>query len=402
MEQPDTGSAGPIPGARMFRALGRTGRFVALSVALHGMAAFGLTRLRSAPPTRGPIALEVDVRHEKPRPPAPAPKVLPPPIAAIERRPERTIERRPDRAEERDRDERDRAIEANPSLPPTGPATPERNPDERQRPIDLFARNALERAVPLTAPTGPSWGGTTRRLGDGKPIPGERDAASDRAEAAARIGQFVAEATGAERVRSGRVAPRWRDAERQLTEGFHPPPALVKEADIGRTYVNQMLNTIKRGPPPSAPYERGANPSAEVASGLPDNNPLVRSMALDQQMAAQQATGMAASWTTAEVEAVIGSDGKLESIKITRISGRRKFDQAALEAVRKAVEGRGPLEEGEKRGVVTRWSVSASLTVAPPTSLGFGFDEVTGKVHGAYPFKQEVKTKVALLSVTPR
>jgi hypothetical protein len=49
--------------------------------------------------------------------------------------------------------------------------------------------------------------------------------------------------------------------------------------------------------------------------------------------------------------------------------------------------------------MVTRWAVAASLNVSGPTSLGFNFDETTGKLDGNYPMKKAVKTRVNLLSV---
>jgi TonB family protein len=133
-------------------------------------------------------------------------------------------------------------------------------------------------------------------------------------------------------------------------------------------------------------------------------------MALEQQMAAQRQTGEPATWWRAEVEGVLDGDGRVVSVKIARPSGRKRFDQEALAAVRRVLIQGGPPDE--KEGVVTRWSVSAALAVAPPNSIGFGFDE-TGRMNpgatglrkyfsGTYPLKQDVRTKVALLSVRAR
>jgi TonB family protein len=102
----------------------------------------------------------------------------------------------------------------------------------------------------------------------------------------------------------------------------------------------------------------------------------------------------------AEIEVVLDGNGAVVSARVTRPSGRRRFDQEALAAVKRDIESHVPVDA--RQGVVTRWSVEAQVAVAGPLAAGFGFDEVTGKVKGVYPMKRETRTKVALLSVTPR
>ena len=99
------------------------------------------------------------------------------------------------------------------------------------------------------------------------------------------------------------------------------------------------------------------------------------------------------------------------SVQVLRSCGHRQLDEQAVEAVRRAGSGRGPLSEPGP--VVTRWRVEASVAVAPPTAIGFAFDE-TGHLEpgargvkkylgmGTYPLKETLEKRVALLSIENR
>jgi TonB family protein len=406
----------PKRGLKLVRLFARS-PFLVGSLAIHGLLALALHFAKPAPEKGAPQPVELIVRR-----PAPAP--APEPVKAAEPAPRGSaVAPRPlASAAVRHVDERVRATQ--PSVgelpPPTGPTQepqrePERNPTDRvpDHPIDLFNSAALERAVPGS--TGvviskANWGGTTRRAGDGQPVPGTRDAAADREEAAGRIHEWMGDMVGREHARSGNVAPRWREAERRVTESFHPPLDLVKQDNVGKTFAKQMLNAWQAGPPKTGDVPRGVDPSQLGAPGVPDNAGAFRSAALEQQFAAQAANGNAASWLKTEVEVIVDENGEIVSAKITRASGRRKYDQAALEAVMSAIAHHGALDE--KGAVITRWAVEATLQVAPPTTLGFGFDEsgslnkgatgINKYINGAYPMQQRVQTHVALLSVAPR
>jgi hypothetical protein len=130
----------------------------------------------------------------------------------------------------------------------------------------------------------------------------------------------------------------------------------------------------------------------------------------EQQQAMQAAMGRPASWLSTEVEAVIDGAGKIVSLRVVVPSGRRKYDRAVLEAVKQAIKDRGALDEPGP--VVTRWAVDASVSVAPPTGVGFTFDESGRLQPGAtgvrkylrfnYPMQQTVKTRVKLLAAYHR
>jgi TonB family protein len=266
--------------------------------------------------------------------------------------------------------------------------------------INLFDSRALSAALPSAAsPAMRDPGGVTRRAGDGQGPPGERDRAADREEAATRVHGFFAEATGDERLKSGRVPPRWREAERRLATGFAPEIDDVNDDNVGKQFLKQWLSHATSGPARSSEDDlarsgagtpRGLDPSTESGGFL--------------GWGAGGATPASAAPSyrlRTEVEVVVGADGRVISSRLVARSGRRKFDQSALEAVRQAVENGGALDEGA--AVVTRWAVEAWVKVAPPAPVaGFSFDETTGKVNGSYPLKKQVQTKIALLSVTPQ
>ncbi|MSP61478.1 MAG: energy transducer TonB [Myxococcales bacterium] len=362
-------------------------RFLLGSAALHvaaGVAVYFLKPYQTfAPSTAIEVAVSVRAPERAPEVPAPAPAIEQP---AVPERAKRAPERSPERATER-RDVPTDEQQVSPSVPAPPALQPAPSDDPTPRRIDLFAPKALAVALPSsgTLVVKRDWGGTTRRVGDGQPVPGTRDVAADREEAAVNVRRFFDQATGEERARSGRIPPRWREAERRMDTDFRPPRALVTDAGAGETFLKQVLAARPRG----GDTRRGVDPSVEAAN-LP----------YAQALAATAATGAAASWVRAEIEVVIDESGRVVSARVLSPSGRRKFDQAALEAVRKAIDGHGALDE--KTAVVTRWAVEASMAVAPPTSLGFGFDESSGRVAGSYPMKKEVKTRVALLSVSPR
>ena len=381
----------------------RRGRFVVASVALHGVmgAALLSLRAREVAPRRAPIEVAVGV-VPKPEAEVVPPPVAPPPIAppAVERppgvtpppertRPRAEVERSARPEAERPRDEEPASeAPADPGVAVTPPSTTPAEPAPAKRPVDLFARGALERAtggtIGVPAPRG--FGGTTRRAGDGLAPPGARDHAADRAEAGDRIRDFVADAVGAERARSGRVPPVWRDAERRVMESFSPPAALVTDDNALKGWLKSRLAARPTG----GDTPRGVDPSSQSAWD----------QAYAQSMAGQNPGTSGAPSVRAEIEVVLDGSGAVVSARVTRPSGRRKFDQEALAAVRKDIEAHVPV--AERQGVVTRWSVEATVTVAGPLAAGFGFDEVKGKVNGVHPFKKETRTRVALLSVLPR
>jgi len=388
----------------------RRARPLLISLALHGALALVLVRLHGKPADRAPEPIEIDVRATEPAPrvsPIASPKTgnaypLPHAPARADRRETANtsnLERKRNGAPDLDRSGADAER--------GGDRATEQHPPSSGRAIDLFATGALERAVPLAPSAGGGWGGTTRRAGDGRGDPNARDPNADREEAAARVTGWLADSAAENRARSGSVAPRWREAERRVTEGFHPPLDLVKQDDVGKTYAKQVFESWRDGPPKGGDLPRGIDPSAPLPGVSPGAN--LGGLALDQAVASQQATGRPQGWLRTEVEVVIDEAGRVVSAKVLHPSGRRRYDRAAVDAVTKAIGAGGAPED--KRAVVTRWSVEATLAVAPPTSLGFGFDE-SGALHpgasgarkyvdGVYPMKQEVKTRVALLSVRP-
>ncbi|HEY7956117.1 MAG TPA: TonB C-terminal domain-containing protein [Polyangia bacterium] len=384
-------------------------RFAFLSLAAHVALAGALAaihpRVASSPP---PVSRPTEIALYRPVPSvpravAPEPSAPPAQVASLERR---------RRAEPIERAVQERTTErrVNPSpTPPKGASATaigiERSIAPPSR-IDLFSPRALDGIV---RPSASTFGGTTRRLGDGLPPPGTRDVAADREEAAARVDDLVGRLVGHERVESGAVRPRWRDAERRLTETFRPPLALVKQESVGKMFVHQLLRELREGPPPAGKVARAVDASRLNVLGVSDGTNLP-SLPQEQQQAMQAAMGRPASWLSTEVEAVIDGAGKIVSLRVVVPSGRRKYDRAVLEAVKQAIKDRGALDEPGP--VVTLWAVDASVSVAPPTGVGFTFDESGRLQPGAtgvrkylrfnYPMQQTVKTRVKLLAAYHR
>ncbi len=232
-------------------------------------------------------------------------------------------------------------------------------------------------------------------------------AEDDRQLVAGRVNDMVGDIVGRERVRSGRVPTEWRAVERGLGLGFHPPVDAVRVENRVLGLAHQILRASLDGPPKSEPLRRGEQVS-ETLLGAPEGLNM-RSGPQEQALAIQRRWGEPSNWLTIEIEVITDAEGAISKIRVVRGSGRRTFDKHALAAVENAVKAaRRP---AQSRGALTRWSVSAGVAVAPPTSIGFAFDE-SGQLNpgatgirkyasGTYPFKETVKTKVELLRFDP-
>jgi TonB family protein len=276
------------------------------------------------------------------------------------------------------------------------PAPPER--------ADLFAAAALERAIakPVIDP-----GGHLRRATDPPP---DRDAETlEREEVTKRVREMVNGELAKDRAESGKVAPRWRDIERKLAQTFHPPLDVVKQENVAKAFAHQVLRSWLDGPPHVGPAPRGLDTSVQTLPGTPEGLNL-RSLPMEQALAVQARWGEPATSLRVEVELILDEEGHIVSARVLHPSGRRAFDRTALTAVEEAVRAGGAPEE--KRPVLTRWAVEAAVAVAPPTAIGFRFDE-TGRLNpgatgirkyvgGTYPFQQTVRTHVSLIAIEPR
>lgn len=386
-------------------------RFGLISLALHGGLGILLLLHRAKPPRHDQVAIQlIDIRRREPaveRPPAtPAvEKTRPDPIQAPRtpvRPPPSTMPTTPRREESTPPPGPSKPPPTTPaplSAPPAGPApaeaSPPSGPSEGTPPppvtpqkVELFPSGVIGTIATGGTPgtpggTGkPSWLGRTRRAGDGSGDPNARDPTYDREQAAAHVRTTLAELAGQERAQSGNVAPAWRDAERRLDTVFKPPRELVSDDNAAKAWAKAWLNSKPQG---------GATPRALDASRDLKNQPY------DQLLVGANSTSTGVSWSQTEVEVVVDETGQLVQAKIVKTSGRRRFDEAALEAVRRAMSSQ-PVKDPHGKSVA-RWGVSAALSVAGPSSLGFTFDESSGKVRGNYPFKKDVLTKIRLLSV---
>jgi TonB family protein len=277
------------------------------------------------------------------------------------------------------------------------PPTPEQA-SPPSHPIDLFADDALLRAV-TPAPSDP--GGHLRRATDpAVPTVDERETVG------ARVHEMVADGVARERASSGNLAPRWREIERKLTQSFHPPLAVVKQENVVKAFAHQVLRSWLDGGPHVGTVSRGIDASVQTLPGTPEGLN-VRSQPMEQALAVQARWGEAATWLRVEVEVTLDEDGRVTAARVTRPSGRRLFDRTALGAVEDAIRAGGAPEE--HRTVVTRWLVEAAVAVAPPTAIGFRFDETGHLNPGAtgwrkylgptYPLQQTVQSHVSLIAV---
>jgi TonB family protein len=277
-------------------------------------------------------------------------------------------------------------------------------------PIDLFPDGVLQSSaggVPA-----PSYGGTTRRLGDGGPVPGaDRSQEELRGEATRRVRGWLGDARGEANARSGAVDPIWRDVERGIAARFSPTAEAITSKTGLQTFFDQLRHhqDPSGGPPPriNQPGGRGEPGNGRLA----EINELRR-----EQIAALQDAWNPAVYQRVEIEVDLSADGQILDVRVSFTSGRSALDRTALDAVRRALAER-PLRD--KHGAVTaRYAVEASVHIdAPkltpimgdntarieglmlPPLFSFSFDESRRKFEYDYPFKKRIKTRVFLLSV---
>ena len=273
--------------------------------------------------------------------------------------------------------------------------------EPRSAKVDLFDPAALARGM-TAAPIDP--GGHLRRATDPA-----AETSDEREIVAARVHEMTADAMARERASSGNVAPRWRDIERKLSQSFHPPLSVVKQENVAKALAHQVLRSWLDGEPRVGTVARGVDASVETLPGTPPGLNL-RSLPSEQALAVQARWGAPASWLRVEVEVTLDEEGAISSARVVHPSGRRSFDRTALAAVEDAIRAGGAPEE--RRVVVTRWLVEAALAVAPPTAIGFRFDESGQLNPGArgwrkyvaptYPLQQTVQSHISLVAIEPR
>jgi TonB family protein len=364
--------------------------FVTPSVVVHLAIAWLLPALRERKawtPQDQPV--EIDIARPVPRKSAPV--VAPPVVAGLRAGSANGSVAAGLRARGRSSSPTPPAAQEPPSPEPTAPLS--------KGPVELFPDAVLGRLT--TAPH--SFGGTTRREGDGRPPPGSPDAAREAAEVSGRVGRFLREAGGEGDTVAGRVDPAWRDLERQIDAHFHPRAEQITSENAATLMIRQLGN-----PPSGGRTPRGIDPSraAELAE-----------FRADQIAACQRAAREPAQWKNVEIEVIVDAAGNLESVRVLLPSGRAELDRHALDAVRRAA-GVRPTRDPRGR-TRSRWSVEAAVAVTPPTvnpivdptsgkvtgaalpGLSFTFDESLGKIAFDYPFKKEVRTHVRLLAVEP-
>lgn len=372
---------------------------VGVSLTLHGVVVW---RIAMQPPAAPRPVERVAIDFETWVAPAPAPAPRPPPPATRATFAAATPAHRPARASPRaslqpsTRASPGASAEPQPQSQPAPQAEPApgaagaTGPARHPAPIDLFAPDVIARVV------GP---------------PRARSAEAE--QVAGRVHAMVEESLARERAQSGNVAPYWRDIERRLVQEFHPSVGVVKQENRAFALAHQIVRAWLDGPPktpsgPRAPLVGAVDPSIDTLPGTPPGLNF-KSLPEEQALAVQARWGAPATWLRVEVEVTIDEEGHIRATRVLKPSGRRLFDRTALGAVEDAIRAGGP--PMEHRAVTTRWLVEAAVAVAPPTSIGFRFDE-TGQLRpGAegvrkylaptYPMQQSVVSHVSLVAIEP-
>jgi TonB family protein len=228
--------------------------------------------------------------------------------------------------------------------------------------------------------------------GRGSAVPHEAD--RERTTVAARVQRWLDNAARNDNTSSGRVPPEWRDVERHLERIFRPAASIITDEKPGRLLSRQLLSAQQ---PNSGPTPLGSPPQWEDLA----------TSRLDQNYAVRDAYNRPRDWLRAEIVVRVDGAGHLVDATVAVPSGRRTFDNAALEAVRRAVENGSTPAGGEL--VEVHWAVEGAVAVTLP-AVGVDAYPTTGSPttpmlglqglfdRSALPSLQ-VRTRITLLSI---
>jgi TonB family protein len=229
---------------------------------------------------------------------------------------------------------------------------------------------------------------------------------TDRGEGAdvqSRVEGWILDDVGVDAARSGRVAPVWRDVERQIDQRFNPTVEEITRDPAAKTLSRQLLQAR----PQSGPVPRGYDASRQITSSPRD----FAGYRAEQVGAARRAYEEPRGWQRVEIDAEIDGDGRIRDLRVAAPSGMRVFDRKAMDAVRAALEAHPP-RDGH---ALVRWAVEAAAGMKLP-AVGVITDEVSGRAVGGgvgvgvsadkngrlqldVPLTRQVHTRVTLLAI---
>jgi outer membrane biosynthesis protein TonB len=343
-----------------------------LSLALHVAVGAALARLR-VPTAARRGTIELTVLTPRPSAPLPPPRRTTPPSS----------EPSPPEPHLQATRRRTAAIDSPVAPRPTPPIgePPSNSPPERQTaaPPDLFATAVLARVAAIdraSATMAPSAADRAWRPRHG--VGGEGGAGG------VDVASFLAEDAARQRVAKGAVAPELRQLERRLDDSFVPTFAQADVSNRAELFIKQMRG-FWRNPPKTGSLARGIDPTKETYGEK------LRSMRPEQ-----------AFFLGRRVEVYVRQrhDGSIIEMAVRNASGYRAFDQAALDAVEKALGGRLPAgAHADADEVRTLWQLEATAYVVVSPNPELVFDEATGKHEWIYPLQKRVDHHVRLMAL---
>jgi outer membrane biosynthesis protein TonB len=255
-------------------------------------------------------------------------------------------------------------------------AAPPEAPQPAPHVVDLFAPSALarvaavDRAPAAAAPADRAW----------RP---RRGVGGDGGAGGVDVASFLAEDAARQRVVKGAVAPALRQLERRLDDAFVPTFAQADVSNRAELFLKQMRG-FWRNPPKTGELQRGLDPTKETYGEK------LRSMHPEQ-----------AFFLGRRVEVFVRQkpDGTIVEMAVRNASGYRAFDEAALDAVAKALGGRLPAGARAETEVRTLWQLEATAYVVVSPNPELVFDESTGKHEWVYPLQKRVDHQVRLIAV---
>jgi hypothetical protein len=199
------------------------------------------------------------------------------------------------------------------------------------------------------------------------------------------MGDLLAEDLARARAQQGQVPPRLREVERRLDTLFSPPFEHVDRSDRRELFRKQFIGRMKT-PLATRALSRGEDPTRETSSDK------LRRVAAQPYFLGRRTLVFARQ----------RRDGELVELVVRESSGFRPFDEDALGAVARALEGRPPrLDEGQREAEEVRmlWQLDATGYVVYAPTPTLVFDEATGKSEWTYPLQKRIDRAVRLVAV---
>lgn len=270
------------------------------------------------------------------------------------------------------------------SPPPRGELVPRDRGEGPERPVELFPRDALGSAVGWEIAREP------------QPEPSTDEEGSEEA-----LDRWIDDRVREDRIGAGAVDGWYYAMRQRMRAAFRPDRgAMERERRAGMDPVQWGVDELSRyaAPRQSTMDPAGVSPSTIFARSREDE-------AVQDGFDQRSPLYAPITWYRVELRVVQTRDGRVASVRVTRSSGMRSMDDAAVAAIREGTVSLPPPPEsvlGERSSIASEWAFEVGDVATQVGVLG-GVDGATGE-SGEGPQvaalgRGVIRTSVVLLDV---